>query len=157
VKIEKDYEDILRLFNKYEVRYCIVGAFSVAFYARPRYTKDLDLLIAADSENGEKIIRALNEFGFKSLGLKAEDFQEEGKIIQLGYEPVRIDILTSIEGCSFSEVWQKRRVGTYGKEKVKFIGLDELIANKKKSKRKQDKVDLEILLRVRARKKGKIP
>ena len=157
MKVEKDYEDILGLFKKHKVRYCIIGAFAVAYYARPRYTKDLDLLVSTDLQNGERIVRALNEFGFKSLDLKKEDFHEEAKIIQLGYEPVRIDILTSIEGCSFEEVWKKRRIGTYGKEKVYFIGLEELITNKRKSKRKQDKVDLEILLRIRAKKKRNRP
>jgi predicted nucleotidyltransferase len=153
VKIEKDYEDILRLFNKYKVRYCIVGAFAVAFYARPRYTKDLDLLVSPDLRNGERIVKALNEFGFKAVGLDGEDFKEEGKIIQLGYEPVRIDLLTSVAGSSFEGIWKKRKIGTYGKEKVNFIGLEELIVNKRKSKRKQDQVDLEILLGVRLKKK----
>jgi len=152
VKIEKDYEDILRLFNKHKVKYCIIGAFALAFYARPRYTKDLDVFVPADRQNGGKIVQALNEFGFRILGLKEVDFSEEGKIIQLGYEPVRIDILTSIEGCTFEKVWKNKRTGTYGKEKVYFIGLNELIANKRKSKRKQDKADLEILLKVRAKK-----
>ena len=102
MKIEKDYEDILRLFNKHKVKYCIIGAFALAFYARPRYTKDIDILVPADRKNGGKIVKALKEIGFMSLDLQEEDFGEEGKIIQLGYEPVRIDILTSIEGCSFA-------------------------------------------------------
>lgn len=153
MKTERDYEDILRLFNKHKVKYCIIGAFALAFYARPRYTKDIDILVPADRKNGGKIVKALKEFGFMSLDLQEEDFGEEGKIIQLGYEPVRIDILTSIEGCSFEKVWKNRKIGTYGKEKVYFISLNELIANKRKSKRKQDKADLEILLKVRAKKK----
>lgn len=153
MKVEKDYEDILRLFNRHKVRYCIVGAFAVAFYAKPRYTKDLDILVSPDQRNGGKIVKALNEFGFGNLDLKKDDFIEEGKIIQLGYEPIRIDLLTSIEGCPFEEVWKRRKIGTYGKEKVLFIGLDELITNKRKLKRKQDQADLEILLRVRNREK----
>ncbi len=149
MKVEKDYEDLLRLFNKYNVKYCIVGAFAVAFHARPRYTKDMDILVAPDLNNSKGIIKALNEFGFQCLDLSAEDFIEEGKIIQLGYEPVRIDILTSIDGCSFDRVWRNKESGKYGKQKVYFIGLGELIKNKKVSKRKQDKVDLDILLQAR--------
>lgn len=149
MKVEKDYEDLLKLLNKHKVKYCIVGAFAVAFYAKPRYTKDMDILVATDLVNGERIVKALNEFGFKSFGLKREDFSEEGKIIQLGYEPVRIDIITSIPGCSFNKVWENKEIGKYGKEKVYFIGLNELIKNKRASKRKQDKVDLDILLRAK--------
>lgn len=145
MKVEKDYEDVLRLLNKHKARYCIIGAYAVAFYARPRYTKDMDILIEPDLENGKRIVRALNEFGFQSLGLKEEDFSQKGTIIQLGYEPVRIDMITSIEGCSFQEVWEKKQTGTYGEEEVFFIGREELIKNKEMSNRKQDRVDLDLL------------
>ena len=152
MKIEKDYEELLSLLNKNNVKYCIIGAYAVAFYARPRYTKDMDILIDPDAENARRVVKALNEFGFKSLKLSIEDFNSVGKIIQLGYEPVRIDILTSIEGCTFSEIWKKRVKGTYGNEKVFFIGIDELMKNKKMAKRKQDKVDIDVLLLAKKKK-----
>jgi len=145
VKVEKDYEELLKLFNKNKVKYCIVGAYAVALYVRPRYTKDIDILVEPNIKNARRIIKALDEFGFRSLGLTEEDFSQEHKIIQLGYEPVRVDILTSIGGCSFKEVWKNKRTSPYGREKVFFIGRDELIKNKKATKRKQDKVDLGIL------------
>lgn len=153
MKTERDFEELLRLFNKNKVRYCIIGAFAVAFYARPRYTKDLDILVGPDIKNGKKIVAALEEFGFKSLDLSAKDFSQPGKIIQLGYEPVRVDILTSIEGSSFKEIWKSRETGSYGREKVFFIGLNELIKNKKISKRKQDQADLDILLLAKKQRK----
>ncbi|TES93386.1 MAG: hypothetical protein E3J87_02380 [Candidatus Cloacimonadota bacterium] len=151
MKVEKDYEDLLRLLSKYTVRYCIIGSYAVAFYAKPRYTKDLDILVEPNIENGEKIIKALKKFGFESLELSSEDFSRPGKIIQLGYEPVRVDIITSIDGPDFEEIWSHKQTGIYGKEKVFFIGINELIKNKKASKRKQDKVDLDILLRAKKR------
>lgn len=149
MRVEKDYEEFLRLFNKNRVRYCIIGAYAVGFYARPRYTKDIDILVEPTLKNAKRIIKALEEFGFKSLGLKEKDFAKKGKIIQLGYEPVRVDILTFIEGLSFGQIWKNKVKGTYGQEKVFFIGIEELIKNKKKSKRGQDKVDLENLLMVK--------
>lgn len=154
MEIEKDYEELLRLFNRNKVKYCIVGRYAVAFYAKPRYTKDIDILVEPDINNAKKIVESLNEFGFKNLGLSEKDFCQKGKIIQLGYEPVRIDLLTSISGCTFDKVWRNKTVGTYGREKVFFIGLNELIKNKKISKRKQDLVDLDILLfaKIRERK-----
>lgn len=152
MRVEKDFEDLLRLFNKHRVRYCIIGAFAVAYYAKPRYTKDLDILIDTDSDNAKRIVNALNEFSFRSLGLKPDDFSKSGKIIQLGYEPVRIDILTSISGCKFHEVWKNKEIGRYGTQRVNFIGLNELIKNKKASRRKQDKVDLDLLMKAKARK-----
>jgi uncharacterized protein involved in exopolysaccharide biosynthesis len=71
---EKDFEELFALFNKHRVRYCIVGSFAVAFYARPRYTKDIDVLIEPSRENSRKVVRALNDFGFKSLKLSDKDF-----------------------------------------------------------------------------------
>ncbi|MEW6410043.1 MAG: hypothetical protein AB1488_08020 [Nitrospirota bacterium] len=150
-KVEKDYEELLRLFNKHKVKYCIVGAFAVAFYAKPRYTKDMDILVEPSIENGKKIVESLNEFGFGTLGLSINDFTQEGGIIQLGYEPVRVDIMTSIEGCTFRQVWKNKKRGKYGRENIYFIGLEELIKNKQASKRKQDKVDLDILLIAKKR------
>jgi len=145
-RVEKDYAGLLKLFNKNKVRYCIVGAYAVAFYARPRYTKDIDILVEPEIKNALRIIRSLQEFGFKSLGLTEKDFSQKNRIIQLGYEPLRIDILTSIDGCTFKEVWKNKKTSRYGRQKVFFIGIAELIKNKKASKRKQDKVDLDILL-----------
>ncbi len=152
-KVEKDYEELLRLFNKYKVNYCIVGAFAVAFYAIPRYTKDMDIFVEPSVDNARRILNALNEFGFESLNLTTDDFTEEGRIIQLGYEPVRIDIVTSINGCSFKNVWENKKKGRYGKETAYFIGLNELIKNKQVLKGKQDKADLEILLALKKRMK----
>uniref|UniRef100_A0A7V0Z7I1 Nucleotidyltransferase family protein n=1 Tax=candidate division WOR-3 bacterium TaxID=2052148 RepID=A0A7V0Z7I1_UNCW3 len=149
MKVEKDYEDLLKLFNKHKVKYCIVGAFAVAFYARPRYTKDIDILIEPSQENSNKIAKALNDFGFGSLDLKPGDFTKKNRIIQLGYEPVRIDIMTSLTGCSFDRIWRHKKVGRYGRTKVFFIGINELIENKKKSDRRQDKIDLNLLLKVK--------
>ena len=147
MKVEKDYEELLRLFNKNKVRYCVVGAFALALHARPRYTKDIDILVEPDTENAGRIIKSLREFGFKSLRLTEKDFSREGKIIQLGYEPVRVDIITSIAGCSFKDVWKNKKISRYGDEKVFFIGKKELIKSKKAAGRKQDKADLDILLK----------
>ena len=76
--------------------------------------------------------------------MSEEDFAEEGNIVQLGYEPVKVDILTSITGVSVNEVWKNRTTGTYGKEKIFIIGLKELIKNKKMTGRKQDLADLDL-------------
>lgn len=149
MRVEKDYAELLRLFNKNKVRYCIIGAYAVALYAKPRYTKDMDILVEPKVENARKIIKSLNQFGFKKVGLSETDFTQDGKIIQLGYEPVRIDIVTSIEGCDFEEVWKNKKVFPYGNQRVYFIGIGQLIKNKKTARRKQDKVDLEILLKAK--------
>ncbi len=149
MKTQKDYEELLELLNKHKVKYCIVGSYAVAFYSRPRYTKDIDILIEPTPENAGKILKALNEFGFGSLKLSEKDFTEKGQIIQLGYEPVRIDIITSMPGLDFDTVWKNRKKGNYGDLKVNFIDLKNLIKSKKVSGRNQDKADLEVLAIVK--------
>jgi hypothetical protein len=145
MKIEKDYEEFLRLLNKNSVKYIVVGAFALALYSKPRYTQDLDILIETEEENIKKLINVLHEFGFKKINIKIEDLTKKDQILQLGYEPVRIDILTSITGCSFKEVWNNKLKEQYGKTLVNFIGKKELIKNKKAISRKQDIADLELL------------
>lgn len=145
MRVEKDFEDLFALFNKHDVRYCVVGAYAVALYARPRYTKDLDVLVDATNENAGRILAALDDFGFGSLALTKSDFCKPGMIIQLGFEPLRIDLLTSIEGLSFDEIWQRRTTAFYGEQQVFFIGLEDFIAAKKIANRKQDQADVELL------------
>ena len=145
LRVEKDFEELFGLFNKHSVRYCIIGSYAVAFYAKPRYTKDIDILIESSAENSIRVVRALKAFGFESLPLTERDFRKKKKIIQLGYEPLRIDLLTSVEGLSFHRIWKNKRRGAYGEEKVHFIGLEDLVSLKMRSSRLQDKTDLEIL------------
>ena len=154
VKVEKDYEELLGLLDRNKVRYCVVGAYAVAYYSRPRYTKDLDILVDPTEENSKKLIKALSDFGFGSLKLSDADFTKKGNVIQLGYEPVRVDILTSIKGISFSRVWKSKRAGRYGRHKVFFIGREELVENKKLTGRKQDKADVDMLVSARPKGKG---
>lgn len=142
---ERDFEELLELFNKHRVRYCIIGAYAVAFHARPRYTKDMDMLVEPLLENGQKIVSALKEFGFGELRLTPEDFVEPGRVVQLGYEPVRVDLLTSIAGFTFEQVWKHRVLGEYGKVRTSFMGREELIRNKELSARHQDQADVETL------------
>lgn len=149
MKVEKNYEEFLSLLNKHSVKYCIIGAYAVAFYAKPRYTKDIDILVEPNKENAQKILRALEEFGFGELSISVDDLTREGNILQLGYEPLRIDLLTKLEGFQFPDIWQNRVTGDYGSEKVYFIGLDDLIKNKKISARPSDKIDIELLKKAR--------
>jgi hypothetical protein len=146
---EKDFEEFLRLLNKHRVKYCIVGAYAVGLYAEPRYTKDLDILIEPSLENGGKIIKALKDFGFANLKLAPADFTTKREIVQLGYEPVRIDLITSIEGCDFNEVWKNKKQEQYGSVKAYVIGLNELMRSKKASARPQDRVDLKKLSSIK--------
>lgn len=145
MKLSQDFEEFIRLLNKYEVYYLIVGGYAYAIHAEPRFTKDLDVFIQSDRGNAEKLLIVLKEFGFDSLGLKTNDFIQPNQVIQLGQPPLRIDLLTSISGVDFDAAWENKIQGIYGSQKVNFIGKEELIKNKKATGRKSDLDDLERL------------
>ena len=138
----KDFEELLKFFDSRGVRALIVGAHAVAYHAKPRYTKDLDVLVEPTEENARRVLEALADFGFGDLKLDIADFSTRGHIVQLGFPPNRIDLMTSIDGVEFSEAWAGRAEGTYGSTTVFFIGRRELIQNKKASARPQDLADL---------------
>lgn len=98
MEVQKDFRDLLELLNAHKVEYMIVGAYALAFHGAPRYTGDMDIYVKPDPANADHIMTALNEFGFGSVGLPAADFEGEDKVVQLGFPPVRIDIITSITG-----------------------------------------------------------
>lgn len=145
MKVEKDYEEFLELLNKNSVRYCIIGSFALAIHAKPRYTKDMDILVEPEEENAAAVIQALREFGFKSPDLSEKDFLSREQIIQLGYEPVRIDLFTFVAWCTFDEIWENKVKARYGRVYTYFIGKQQLIKTKQASKRKQDLADLQLL------------
>jgi predicted nucleotidyltransferase len=154
MRIEKDFEELLQLLKKHNVKFCIVGSFALAIHARPRYTKDMDILIEPAEANTDNVLKALTEFGFPLGNLSAADFAKPDNIVQLGFEPVRIDVISSIAGVTFDEVWENRYSGTYGDTPVDFIGLDQLIKNKRAAGRPQDLVDVETLLKYKGKGNG---
>lgn len=96
-------------------------------------------------ENASKIIEALDAFGFGSLGLKAEDFEQPGRVVQLGVPPVRIDLVTSLTGVTWEEAWTGKEPGRYGEVAVDYLGREQLVRNKRALGRKKDLADLEAL------------
>ena len=143
--LEPDFEDFISLLNKHHVEYLIVGGYAMAFHGRPRYTGDLDIWINISESNAEKMLTVLAEFGFSSLMFSREDFLKENIINQIGYPPLRIDILTSIDGVTFNEAFLQKKMILIGELEVAFIGLSQLIENKKASNRAQDIADIESL------------
>ena len=147
VEPTKDFEELLAAFARHGVRSLIVGAHAVAFHAKPRYTKDLDVLLEPSPDNAGRVVAAIEEFGFSGLGIGIEDFSVPGRILQLGVAPNRIDLVTSIDAISFEEAWRGRAAGHYGAVEVFFLGRDELIRNKRAVGRPQDLADLSWLER----------
>ena len=145
MEVQQDFRDLLALFNVHKVDYIIVGGHALAYHGAPRYTGDMDILVRPDSENAKRILRALDKFGFGSLGLKVEDFTAPDKVVQLGAAPVRIDIVTSITGVSWEDVEAGRVAGSYGDLGVYYIGKKEFVMNKRALGRTKDIADIEAI------------
>ncbi|MBO9371129.1 MAG: hypothetical protein J7575_08595 [Chloroflexi bacterium] len=143
--LSPDFREFIQSLNDNGVRYLVVGGYAVAFYGYPRYTKDLDVWIEMSEENARRMVKALDQFGFGSLGLTVEDFLTPDQIIQLGYPPNRIDILTTLPGVEFSDCYPFRTVVDVEGLPVNFIDLDNLKQTKRASGRFQDLADLEHL------------
>jgi hypothetical protein len=145
MEVQKDFRDFLALLNAHEVEFMIVGGYALAFHGAPRFTGDIDVFVKPDHENAKLIIKALADFGFSSIDLTIDDFQDPDKVIQLGLPPVRIDIITSISGVSWEEANASKISGPFGDVSVFYIGKEQFITNKRASGRKKDLADLEAL------------
>ena len=143
--LSQDFKEFIQSLNDNRVRYLVIGGYAVALHGHPRYTKDLDVWIEMKPDNAAKIVKALEQFGLASLGLKAEDFLVPDQIVQLGYPPNRIDVLTTLPGVEFERCYASRVQVEIGGVAVNFIDLENLKKNKKATGRTQDLADLENL------------
>ena len=145
MEIQKDFKELLGLFNAHKVEYIVVGGYALAFHGAPRFTGDIDLLVKPDIKNAQRILAALKDFGFASLNLGESDFVGLGNVIQLGVPPIRIDIMTSLTGVDWENAQAGKVAADYGGVAVHFLGKKEYIINKKAIGRKKDLADLEAL------------
>ena len=145
MKLHKDSREFIALLNSHKVDYVIVGAFALAFHGRPRYTGDLDILVRCSEGNAAKIEQALEGFGSGGAGVTAADFLIANQVVQLGRPPHRIDLITSLTGVEFAEIWESRIESDLDGLPVSFIAPAPFVKNKKAVNRPQDRADLEAL------------
>ncbi len=141
----QDFREFIQSLNDNDVRYLVVGGHAVAFHGHPRYTKDLDVWVLLNESNAQKIVAALHQFGFASLGLTAQDFLAPNTTIQLGFPPSRIDILIGLEGMEFEKCFANRVETEVEGLNINFIDLESLRRAKRLAARPRDLDDLEQL------------
>ena len=144
LSMNSDFNEILKAFNDYQVKYLVIGGHAVMKYSEPRYTKDLDIWVKADTENGGAVFDALKAFGAPLAGMTKDDFAHEGHFYQIGIAPVRIDILMSIKGVAFDDAWANRVESDVGGTQAFFIAKNDLIKSKRATG-PQDIIDAELL------------
>lgn len=140
-----DFTEFLKSLSSHGVEYLLIGGYAVGLHGFPRATADLDVWVSINAENAARIVEAIKEFGFGTPDLKPSLFLVEDKVVRMGVPPLRIDILTSIEGVQFDDCFKRRQVISIGDLKLPVISLADLKANKKATGRLQDLTDLEHL------------
>lgn len=145
MQLSSDYKDILKIFNRYKVRYLVVGAYALGYYTEPRFTKDLDIWAEATEKNAKRVYEALKVFGAPLKDISVCDFTNKNLIYQVGVAPVRIDIIMGLGKLDFTKAWKNRKKIKYGNIIANIIGAKELIISKECVGRPQDKLDIEKL------------
>ena len=143
--LDKDFREFVELLNSTNVEYLLVGGYALAAHGHPRYTGDIDFWVNPTPANATRLMSALTQFGFGSVGLSESDFLKPDAVVQLGYPPARIDLLTAIDGVSFDDCYARRRQVDLAGVEIALIDVDDLRANKRAAGRPKDLADLDSL------------
>jgi predicted nucleotidyltransferase len=145
IHLPSDFKEFLKLLNAHKVEYLLIGGYAVGYHGYPRATADMDIWIATNPDNADKMVSVLKEFGFDPAELSHQLFLKERQVVRLGVPPVRIEVATTVSGVSFGECYQQRIEDKLDGVKVNLISLKHLKLNKKAAGRHQDLADLEKL------------
>lgn len=143
--MNRDFSDLLSAFNAHGVEFLVVGAHAMAAHGHVRATKDLDVWVRPDLQNASRTIRALQSFGAPLFDLTEKDLTTPGLVFQIGVPPVRIDIVTAIDGVDFDSAWRDRFSTSFADQPVSVLSRTHLIQNKRATGRLQDLADVEWL------------
>jgi hypothetical protein len=140
-----DFKELLLAFNAHDVEYLIVGAHALAAHGHVRATKDMDVWVRPERSNAHKVLKALSDFGAPLNDLTVDDLSRKETVFQIGVPPLRIDVITDIDGVEFAEAWPERVETAFGGVPTFVISRHHLITNKKTTARLQDLADVQQL------------
>lgn len=143
-----DFRDLLAAFNARGVEFLIVGAHALAAHGLVRATKDLDVWVRPEAANAKRVLAALADFGAPLHDLNVDDLARPGLIFQIGVEPIRIDVITAIDGVVFPEAWLARITARFADQDAGVLSREHLIVNKRAAGRDQDLIDVKWLERT---------
>lgn len=142
-----DFKEFIQLLNENKIEYLVVGGIAVILHGYPRYTIDIDFWVNPTKENAKKLIKTLDLFGFHFDNLTEEDLSKDDQIIQLGFPPNRLDIITSVNGLVFKECFKRKILYKFENDDltINLISKEDLIKNKLATGRSQDIADVDNL------------
>lgn len=147
-----DFREMLGLLVSCEVEFLLVGGLVFAAYGEARATKDMDVWVNPTPANARRLFAALARFGAPTHGAKPADFSTPGTFLQLGTPPVRIDLITAIDGVAFADAWPRRVMTEFAGTDVPVISLQDFLENKKAAARPQDLLDVKQILKMAKKK-----
>jgi predicted nucleotidyltransferase len=142
-RLDRNFADFLKLLNSHGVEFLVIGGYAVGYHGFVRATGDLDLFVRRSPTNAASLVQVFRDFGFTTSDLTEQLFLETGKIVRIGFPPVRIEVMNSISGVQFEEAFPKRIEETIDGVRMPFIDLDSLLKNKAASGRMKDLADIE--------------
>ena len=145
IEFPRDFKEFLQLLNSKKIEYLVIGGYAVGYHGYPRATGDLDIWIAINERTAMKMVEVLKDFGFSPPELQKKLFLRKQKVIRMGVPPMRLEILTSIDGVDFKTCFCNRIIADFDNFKVNFISKGDLLINKRASGRPQDLVDFDKL------------
>ena len=145
IPLPSDFSEFLKLLSEHEVKYLLVGGYAVGYYGYVRATADMDIWIEGSEENAAHMVDVIKEFGFDVPELNAALFLNPKKIVRFGNPPMRVEIMTKIDGVNFKSCYKRREVSEWDDVTVHLISLPDLKKNKKASGRLKDLSDLDYL------------
>ena len=144
-RLPADFRDFLKLLNSHQVEYLLIGGYAVCYHGYYRNTVDIDFWVAVNPQNAAKLTALIREFGFNVPELSDQLFLQKGRIVRMGVEPTRIEVLTEISGCEFLDCYSRRVRGTLDGIPVDIISADDLKKNKLRTGRLKDLNDAQKL------------
>ena len=144
-KLPQDFRDFLKLLSEHHVDYLVIGGYAVAHYGYPRPTSDFDVWIAMNARNARAAVNALADFGFTDPSLTVDVLLQPQRILRMGHPPMRLEIMTSIDGVTFDDCYLRRNTVDLDGQAAQLISLSDLRINKAAAGRNKDLADLEQL------------
>lgn len=140
-----DFDEFIGFLTAHGVEYVIVGAYALAFHGAPRFTGDIDILVRPTLDNAERLLAALDAFGFPVVELSPEIVADRRRMLQMGVPPVQIHVMSAISGVEWEEAWADRVDGPLGRHLVSFLGRETFLRNKRAAARPKDLADIDAL------------
>jgi hypothetical protein len=145
VELAPDFDEFIGLLTAHGVEFVVVGAYALAFHGAPRFTGDLDILIRPTPANAARLLEALPAFGFPAPDLTPEAIADARRMLEMGVPPVQIHVMSTISGVDWDDAWTGSIEGPLGGHRVRFLGRDGFLRNKRAAGRPKDLADIDAL------------